>query len=121
MSEGGGTGGELIEVRHVPFRHLPAFLLALQRNGELVDANLIIAGTNPLATDMVAAHIMGFDKSEVPTFVKAIESGMKPAAMNEIEVRGEVAENVQMAFVKPDLVPWTSVNSWFGAQEVSKS
>jgi uncharacterized protein (DUF362 family) len=90
-------------------------------DGELVDANLIIAGTNPLATDMVAAHIMGFDKSEVPTFVKAIESGMKPAAMNEIEVRGEVAENVQMAFVKPDIVPWTSVNSWYGAQEVSKS
>jgi len=41
VSEGGGTGGELIEVRHVPFRHLPAFLLALQRNGELVDAKVL--------------------------------------------------------------------------------
>jgi uncharacterized protein (DUF362 family) len=90
-------------------------------DGELVDANLIIAGTNPLATDMVAAHIMGFDKAEVPTFVKAIESGMKPAGLDGIEVRGEVAENVQMAFAKPEVVPWTSVNSWFGAQEVNKS
>ncbi len=29
-------------------------------NGDLVKSNLIIAGTNPLATDMVAAHLMGF-------------------------------------------------------------
>ncbi len=41
--------------------------------GDLVKTNLIIAGTNPLATDMVAAHIMGFDKTEVPTFEVAIE------------------------------------------------
>ena len=90
-------------------------------DGELVEANLIIAGTNPLATDMVAAHLMGFDKSEVPTFVKAIESGMKPAGLDEIDVRGEVPENVRMAFQKPDIVPWTSINSWFGAQEMNKS
>ena len=87
-------------------------------DGELVEANLIIAGTNPLATDMVAAHIMGFHKSEVPTFMKAIETGMKPADLDEIEVRGEVPEDVRMAFVKPEIIPWTSVNSWFGAEQV---
>jgi hypothetical protein len=70
---------------------------------------------------MVAAHIMGFDQSEVPTFVKAIESGMRPAGLGEVEVRGEMIENVQMAFLKPEIVPWTSVNSWFGAEEVNKS
>ena len=87
-------------------------------NGELVDANLIIAGTNPLATDMVAAHIMGFDKSEVPTFTTAIGLGMKPANLDEIEIRGESTQNVQMAFKKPGIVPWTDINSWFGAEEV---
>jgi uncharacterized protein (DUF362 family) len=87
-------------------------------DGELVDANLIIAGTNPLATDMVAAHIMGFDKSEVPTFMTAIESGMRPSRLEDIEVRGELPGNVQMAFAKPDVVPWTAVNSWFGAQQI---
>jgi uncharacterized protein (DUF362 family) len=86
--------------------------------GELVRANLIIAGTNPLATDMVAAHLMGFDKSEVPTFMKAIEFGMRPANLKEIEVRGETEAKVQMAFAKPDIVPWTDINSWYGVQEV---
>ncbi len=87
-------------------------------DGELVNTNLIIAGTNPLATDMVAAQIMGIDKSEVPTFTTAIQAGMKPASMDEIEIRGEKIGSVQMAFLKPDIVPWTEVNSWFGAQQV---
>ncbi len=36
--------------------------------GTLVDMNVIVAGTNPLATDMVAAKIMGFEPWEIPTF-----------------------------------------------------
>ncbi len=87
-------------------------------DGDLVPANLIIAGTDPLATDMVAARIMGFDKAEVPTFMTAIESGMTPVGLDEIEIRGEALSSVQMAFKKPDIVPWTEINSWFGAQEV---
>jgi uncharacterized protein (DUF362 family) len=87
-------------------------------DGELVKTDLIIAGTNPLATDMVAAHIMGFDKSEVPTFTSAIESGMRPSSLEEIEVRGEKLGSVQLALKKPDLVPWSAINSWFGAVEV---
>jgi uncharacterized protein (DUF362 family) len=87
-------------------------------DGELVDAKLIIAGTNPLATDMVAAHLMGFDTSEVPTFTLAIESGMKPADLEEIEIRGESPSKVQMAFTKPDIIPWSEIKGFFGAEEV---
>ena len=87
-------------------------------DGELVKTNLIIAGTNPLATDMVAASIMGFDKREVPTFTEAIKSGMTPTDLNEIEIRGERPGNVQYAFKKPDLVDWTEINSWFGIDTV---
>ncbi len=32
----------------------------MARAGNLVKMDLIIAGTNPLATDMVAANVMGF-------------------------------------------------------------
>ena len=39
--------------------------------GPLVKTDLIIAGTNPLATDMVAAKIMGFEPQEIPTFTWA--------------------------------------------------
>ncbi|MGW8314596.1 MAG: DUF362 domain-containing protein, partial [Bacteroidales bacterium] len=87
-------------------------------DGELVDAQLIIAGTHPLATDMVAADIMGFHPLEVPLFKTAIQSGMRPAGLEEIEVRGEVQDQVRMAFRKPEVVPWPQVSSWFGAKQV---
>ena len=35
-------------------------------DGKAVKMDLIIAGTNPLATDMVSASLMGFEPSEIP-------------------------------------------------------
>jgi uncharacterized protein (DUF362 family) len=86
--------------------------------GNLVRMDLIIAGTNPLATDMVTAQIMGFEKQEVPAFVWAIKSGMKPADVSEIEIRGENIESVKRNFVKPHVVPWTDINKFWGVQEI---
>ncbi len=87
-------------------------------SGELVKTNLIIAGTNPLATDMVAARIMGFDKSEVPTFTVAIKEGMKPSDLQEIEIRGELIENVQQNFKKPQILNWKDIHTSWGAREI---
>jgi uncharacterized protein (DUF362 family) len=86
--------------------------------GSLVKMDLIIAGTNPLATDMVSANIMGFEPAEVPTFLWAIKSGMTPSTLNEIEIRGEAIENVKRKFVKPNVVPWTDVNKLWGVREI---
>lgn len=58
-------------------------------DGVLVSMDVIIAGTNPLAADMVAASVMGFEPGEIPTFVcrkcleqrdleKAAQHGMNP-------------------------------------------
>ncbi len=44
--------------------------------GPLVKMDVIVAGTNPLATDMVAASLMGFEPREVPTFAWANKAGM---------------------------------------------
>lgn len=87
-------------------------------DGEVVKTDLIIAGTNPLATDMVAAKIMGFHKNEVATFAMAIRSGMQPASLDQVEIRGEQLETVQMAFKRPEMVPWGDINSWYGAKEI---
>jgi uncharacterized protein (DUF362 family) len=87
-------------------------------DGELVKTNLIIAGTNPLATDMVGAKIMGFHKNEVATLAMAIRARMKPDSLDYIEIRGEPLEAVQMAFKRPDLVPWGDVKSWYGVKEI---
>lgn len=86
--------------------------------GELVDMNLIIAGTNPFATDLVAASIMGFNIQEIPTFEWAIKSGFKPISLEEIEVRGEKINNVRRNFKKPEVVPWQAINKQWGIEEL---
>jgi uncharacterized protein (DUF362 family) len=79
---------------------------------------VIIAGTNPLATDMVAANVMGFEPHEVPTFTWANRVGMLPTSISEIEVRGETLASVRRPFVKPNVIPWTSINETWGVEEI---
>jgi uncharacterized protein (DUF362 family) len=86
--------------------------------GSLVKMDLIIAGTNPLATDMVAANIMGFEPYEVPTFVWANRVGMRPASVSEIEVRGAPLDSVRRPLVKPNVVPWQAISRMWGVEEI---
>jgi uncharacterized protein (DUF362 family) len=91
---------------------------SLGPGSRLVDMDLIIAGTNPLATDMVAATVMGFAMDEVPTFEWAIRAGMTPARLEDIEVRGEAIESVRRAFWKPQISPWKQVTKVWGYKEL---
>lgn len=86
--------------------------------GNLVKMDMIIAGTNPLATDMVAASIMGFEPPEIPTLTWAVKLGMGPGNMNDIEVRGEKIEHVKRNFVKPNTLPWTDISGVWGNEEI---
>jgi uncharacterized protein (DUF362 family) len=79
--------------------------------GSLVPMNLIIAGMNPLATDLVTADIMGFGVQEVPTFAWGYRAGLGPASVSELE-------NVRRPFVKPNVIPWESINKAWGVQEI---
>jgi uncharacterized protein (DUF362 family) len=87
-------------------------------DGNLVQMDVIVAGTNPLATDMVAASLMGFETGEIPTFTWANKVGMQPQRLDEIEVRGEKIENVRRNFVKPRLYAWNSIRKQWGVQEI---
>lgn len=87
-------------------------------NGTLVKMDLIIAGTNPLATDIVAAKAMGIEANEVPTFTVAHQLGMLPASLAEIEIRGEKIEDVSRKFARATIVPFHVIKNWFGAKEV---
>lgn len=71
--------------------------------GTLVNMNLIIAGTHALAADMVAASVMGIGPTEVPTFVWAQKLGMKPASLEEIEVRGVTIDQVRRRFARASM------------------
>jgi hypothetical protein len=67
---------------------------------------------------MVAAHLMGIETAEVPTFTWAHKAGMKPTTLAEIEIRGEPLASVTRAFKKPNVVPWTAINKFWGVKEM---
>jgi len=87
-------------------------------NGSLVKMGLIIAGTNPLATDIIAASCMGFKPEEIPTFSWANKAGLTPSRLDEIEVRGEAPEQVGRPFIKPKIYAWKEIRDVWGVKEV---
>ncbi len=64
-------------------------------DGTPVQMNIIIAGTDPVATDATAARIMGFDPCEIRHIRKAYEKGL---GKNEAQIIGEKLETVQKQF-----------------------
>ena len=80
--------------------------------GQLVKMDLIIAGTNPLATDMVGAWVMGFAPEEISTFVWAWKAGMGPTSIDDIEVRGERLADVRKTFLRPTVIPWAAMRQY---------
>ena len=87
-------------------------------DGKLVPMDVIIAGTNPLATDMVAASVMGFEPGENPTFVWANKAGMQPQSLDDIDIRGEKVSSFNHHFVRPQLNSWNDIRSVWGVQEL---
>jgi uncharacterized protein (DUF362 family) len=87
-------------------------------DGTLVDMGLIIAGTSPLAVDMVGATIMGFDHRDIPTLEWAHKSGMLPTSLSDIEVRGLPIESVVRKFKRPEVIPWKAINGVWGNKEI---
>jgi uncharacterized protein (DUF362 family) len=87
--------------------------------GPLVPMNVIIAGTNPLATDMVAASAMGFEPEQIPTFVWANKVGMRPDRLDDIEIRGAALESVRRQFEPPTVYAWNDIHDSWGVQEIN--
>ncbi len=87
-------------------------------HGRLIEMNVIIAGTNPLATDMVGASVMGFEPDEIPMFVWANKVGMRPCGLGEIEVRGQALDSVRRDFKRPRIISWDVIRDLWGGREV---
>jgi uncharacterized protein (DUF362 family) len=84
--------------------------------GTLVPMNLIVAGTSPLATDMVGASVMGFDPVQIPTFQVAQEMGLGPGSLDEIEIRGVGLQEARRPVVPPNVIPWSSISQIWGVK-----
>jgi len=65
-------------------------------NGNPVKMDLIIAGKDPVATDAVAAKIMGFDPYSIYPIRRGAEK--KIGDMEDIEILGETIEGVRRQF-----------------------
>jgi uncharacterized protein (DUF362 family) len=85
---------------------------SVHQGGQLAKMDLIIAGTNPLATDMTAAYLMGFEPEEIATFAWAWKAGMTPRSLDEIEIRGVELKNVRQNFLRPIVYPWAAISAF---------
>ena len=70
--------------------------------GTPVEMNLIMAGADMVATDAVAAYVMGFDPMEIPAVRCAGTEGLGEIDLNNIEVVGEPADSVRKHFKRPN-------------------
>lgn len=59
------------------------------RNGQPIAANMLIAGSNSLAVDMIMAECMGFTPEDIPVLAIALERGLLPrrAAITVVDGR----------------------------------
>ncbi|MDP4221827.1 MAG: DUF362 domain-containing protein [Bacteroidota bacterium] len=87
-------------------------------DGPLVNMGLIIAGTSPLAADMVSAALMGFDINEIPSIVLAHKTGMLPLSFDDIEIRGLKIDQCKRQFARPSVSKWTDINKFWGLKEL---
>ncbi|MEW6754329.1 MAG: DUF362 domain-containing protein [Candidatus Latescibacterota bacterium] len=54
----------------------------------VVRSNLVLAGANPVATDLVAARLMGFNPDDMEFAELAWQQGLGPRRLEGVEVRG---------------------------------
>jgi uncharacterized protein (DUF362 family) len=65
-------------------------------NGKPVKMDLIIAGTDPVATDSTGCRVMGFDPHEIMHIRRAYEKGL--GEIDNVEVVGNKLEDVTRIF-----------------------
>jgi len=65
-------------------------------NGRPIEMNLIIAGKDPVATDAIAARVMGFYSFEIKHIAMAASKGI--GKIDDITIVGEKIENVMRKF-----------------------
>jgi uncharacterized protein (DUF362 family) len=69
--------------------------------------NVILASSDSVAIDAVAAQLMGFDPMEIPYLRMATEMGLGEGRVNHIEIAGDPIDGVNFHFTtKRSLVIW---------------
>ncbi len=66
--------------------------------GDPVDLRVAIASTDPLAADVVAAHVMGIDPSQIGYLHYAVKAGIGEGYLARIEIVGERLDDARRNF-----------------------
>ena len=61
-----------------------------------------LASVNPFASDLAAAHLMGYEPEEVGTVKAAVKRGLCPKTVAELTLDGEPLEHFKSRFRRPD-------------------
>jgi len=69
-----------------------------ETSGNPVEMNLVIAGTDPVATDAVGAAVMGITPETVKHLLLAEDRGLGTCRLERIEILGEPIEKVRKKF-----------------------
>lgn len=82
---------------------------ALQE-GEPVRNNLVLAGRDPVATDLVATRLMGFNPDDMEFADLAFQRGMGPGRYEKVKVKGGKVEALTRRFKKAGSAYWGGDN-----------
>lgn len=63
-------------------------------DGEARRSNVLVASTDVLSADMVAARVLGYYPTQVPHLVHAARRRNRPLDLSDIEIRGETIESL---------------------------
>ena len=76
-------------------------------SGDPIRANVLVAGYDLVATDVVVARLMGYVPKETPLFHYAVQAGLGDLDFESIELVGDAFEDLEMAFKhNPDYDAW---------------
>ena len=86
-------------------------------SGDPVRANVLVAGYDLVATDVVATRLMGYVPEENPQFHYAVQAGLGDMDFESIELVGDNFQNAVVAFERnPDYEAW--VEEWLKDREI---
>ena len=74
--------------------------------GKPVKMNIILAGDNPVAVDVVVCHLIGVDPEHVSHIRMAAEVELGPLKINSIRLLGESVDDVKRTFLLPSTIPF---------------
>ncbi len=67
---------------------------------------VLIMGVNPVAVDLVAAHLMGYTADDIDYLKAAIKRGYGPARVEEVEINGDYSNLDELEPLRERLKPY---------------